>query len=115
MKYCNRYKSTRLLLPSLIYSQADYVRAQYESKLSTLKLEVGALKREKADMEVKLHQQQIGAIAPDTARYVDQLQKEKAESNPKYISLRDRYDVSLSLTQYTFVVCISSDQYIIER
>ena len=75
------------------------MRAQYESELSTLKLEVGALKREKADMEVQLRQQQIGAIAPDTASYVDQLQKERVESNQKYISLRDRYDVSFFLTQ----------------
>ena len=75
------------------------MRAQYESKLSTLKLEVGALKREKADMEVQLRQQQIGTVAPDTASYIDQLQKEKAELYQKYISLRDRYDVSLFLTQ----------------
>ena len=92
---------TSYLHNNIIQNLTNTSQVQYESELSTLKLEVSALKKEKADMEVELRQKQIGAIALG-----DQLEKEKAELYQKYICLRNRYDVSLSLYIYKSIILL---------
>lgn len=74
--------------------QVAYVVAQHESEMVTLTSELGRLKREKADLEQKIRQIQMGVVPPETAHLVDQLEKEKIEWEHKYTHLRDRFDVS---------------------
>ena len=71
-------------------------KALYESELTSLKSELGRLKREKTEMEAHLRQIcEQGALPQDTAGVVHKLEKEKAELYQKYSRLRDRFDVSV--------------------
>lgn len=74
--------------------QVAFVVAQHESEMSTLTSELGRLRREKADLEEKIRQMQMGVIPPETAHLVDQLEREKTELEHKYTQLRDRFNVS---------------------
>ena len=72
------------------------VRAQYESEFTSLKSELGRLKREKTEMEAHLRQiSEQSALSQDAAGVIHKLEKEKAELYQEYSRLRDRYVVSL--------------------
>ena len=76
--------------------QTEMVRAQYESELTSLKSELGRLKREKTEMEAHLRQiSEQSGLPQDAAFVVHKLEKEKAELYQKYSRLRDRFDVSV--------------------